>query len=144
MDKVLLWACEVMDMPRIRGVKKRRLSTSDVLEVSGFPLRLTVRAVERVKRVRAKECKEDHFLRVGVKGGGCSGLEYVLRLDKDRKPIDQSADFNGLEVVVDSRSAEFLQGATLDYTGGLVGSGFVFDNPNAVRGCGCGSSFTPK
>ena len=131
-------------MPRIRSGKKRSAPPADIYEVEGFPIRLTARAVERVKRIREKESKEDHFLRVGVKGGGCSGLEYVLRLDSERKPIDQSADFGGLEVVVDARSAEFLRGATLDYTGDLVGGGFVFDNPNAARGCGCGSSFTPK
>ncbi len=131
-------------MRKIRSVKKRRVSPHDVYEVEGFPVRLTARAIERVKRIQEKESKKDHFLRVGVRGGGCSGLEYVLRLDRERKPIDQSADFGGLEVVVDARSADFLRGATLDYTGELIGGGFVFDNPNAVRGCGCGSSFTPK
>ena len=109
-----------------------------------FPIILTEKAIEHLHRLVAKDGRDGVFLRLGVKGGGCSGLEYLMKLDTERKPIDQSADFNGVEVVCDSKSARFLSGATLDYTGNLIGGGFKFDNPNAQRSCGCGTSFTPK
>jgi iron-sulfur cluster assembly protein len=109
-----------------------------------FPITLTPRAVERVKAIRAREGRPTAFLRVGVRAGGCSGLSYVARLDEERTTLDLSKDFDGLEVVVDSKSARFLNGTTLDYTGELIGGGFRFDNPNAERDCGCGSSFTPR
>lgn len=108
-----------------------------------FPITLTPRAVERVRRLIEKDGGQC-FLRVGVKGGGCSGLEYVLRLDKSKRDDDLLSDIGGIRVVVDPKSAKFLQGATLDHTGELIGGGFRFDNPNAERGCGCGTSFTPK
>lgn len=109
-----------------------------------FPISLTPQAIERVKAIRAREGRPNAFLRVGVRGGGCSGLSYVARLDEERTTLDLSKDFDGLEVVVDSKSAQFLVGTTLDYTGALIGGGFRFNNPNAERGCGCGSSFTPR
>ena len=76
--------------------------------------------------------------------GGCSGMEYVMKLDTARKSIDLEQDFEGVTVVCDAKSAVFLRGATFDYTGNLVGGGFKFDNPNAARSCGCGTSFTPS
>ena len=109
-----------------------------------FPVTLTESAIVQLQRLAAKDGREGVFLRIGVKGGGCSGLEYVMRLDTNRKPVDLSATFGGIEVVCDSKSAAFLQDATLDYTGNLIGGGFKFDNPNADRSCGCGTSFTPK
>lgn len=112
--------------------------------MSGFPVTLTDGAVGQLKRLVAKDGRPDVFLRIGVKGGGCSGLEYVMKLDVERKPIDLSTEFEGVEVVCDSKSAKFLQGATLDYTGNLIGGGFKFENPNADRSCGCGTSFMPK
>jgi iron-sulfur cluster assembly protein len=113
-------------------------------DASDFPVKLTERAISHTLKVREKEGKADHFLRIGVKGGGCSGLEYVLRLDTKRTPYDAERDFGGLPVVVDAKSALYLQGATLDYTPELIGGGYKFDNPNAVRSCGCGTSFTPR
>ncbi|MBA3727487.1 MAG: iron-sulfur cluster assembly accessory protein [Armatimonadetes bacterium] len=109
-----------------------------------FPLSLTDRAVTQTLRVREKEGKQDHFLRIGVKGGGCSGLEYVLRLDTKRTPHDMQKDFAGLTVIVDAKSAVYLAGTTLDFTGDLLGGGYKFENPNAQRSCGCGTSFTPR
>ncbi|MER3413012.1 MAG: iron-sulfur cluster assembly accessory protein [Armatimonadota bacterium] len=109
-----------------------------------FPITLTPRAIDRVKAIQAREGRPHAFLRVGVRGGGCSGLAYVARLDEERTTLDLSKDFDGLEVVVDSKSARFLAGTTLDFTGELIGGGFRFDNPNAERGCGCGTSFTPR
>jgi iron-sulfur cluster assembly protein len=109
-----------------------------------FPITVTEKAVAQLKRLVAKDGREGIFLRVGVKGGGCSGLEYVMKIDDARKSIDLSQEFDGVEVVCDSKSATFLKDATLDYTGNLIGGGFKFENPNAGRSCGCGTSFMPK
>jgi iron-sulfur cluster assembly protein len=109
-----------------------------------FPVAVTEKARAQVARLLAKDGRNGVFLRVGVKGGGCSGLEYVMKLDVDRKALDLSANFDDVEVVCDSKSAKFLQGSTLDYTGNLIGGGFKFENPNAGRSCGCGTSFMPK
>lgn len=109
-----------------------------------FPITVTERALGQLKRLLAKDGRPDAFLRVGVKGGGCSGLEYVLRLDTRRLSHDLEAEFEGMKVVCDAKSAVYLKGSTLEYTGNLIGGGFKLDNPNAARSCGCGTSFTPK
>ena len=82
------------------------------------------------------------FVRVGVKSGGCSGLSYDLQFDKDHKDEDKVFEDNGVRIIVDKKSFLYLVGTTLDYSGGLNGSGFVFKNPNANRTCGCGESFS--
>jgi iron-sulfur cluster assembly protein len=84
---------------------------------------------------------QDAFVRVGVKGGGCSGLEYQLSFDTVEKEGDQVFEDKGIRVVVDMKSLLYLYGTELDYTGGLNGKGFVFKNPNATRTCSCGESF---
>jgi iron-sulfur cluster assembly protein len=84
---------------------------------------------------------EDAFIRVGVESGGCSGLSYKLSFDKELKPDDKVFESNGLKIVVDKKSVLYLAGTTLEYSGGLNGKGFVFNNPNASRTCGCGESF---
>lgn len=109
-----------------------------------FPITVTSTAIEQVKRIIAKDGRPEVFLRLGVKGGGCSGLEYVMKLDTARKPIDLEMVVDGITIVCDSKSATFLEGSTFDYTGNLVGGGFAFQNPNAARSCGCGTSFTPR
>jgi iron-sulfur cluster assembly protein len=83
----------------------------------------------------------DSFGRVGVKGGGCSGLEYVLTFDNNEKEGDQVFEDKGVKVVVDMKSLLYLYGTELDYSGGLNGKGLVFKNPNASRTCSCGESF---
>lgn len=109
-----------------------------------FPIIVTDSALNQVKRLIQKDGRADVFLRLGVKGGGCSGLEYVMKLDVDRKPIDLELVIDGITIVCDGKSAKFLQGSTFDYTGNLIGGGFAFNNPNASRSCGCGTSFTPR
>lgn len=84
---------------------------------------------------------EGAFLRVGVKSGGCSGLEYVMKFDTERKESDQEFEDKGIKVVVDMKSLLYLYGTELDYTGGLNGKGLFFNNPNASRTCSCGESF---
>jgi iron-sulfur cluster assembly protein len=85
---------------------------------------------------------EGSFIRVGVEGGGCSGLMYQLTFDHQLKEGDQVFEDNGVKVVVDKKSFLYLVGTELEYSGGLNGKGFVFKNPNASRTCGCGESFS--
>ncbi|MFD2822737.1 HesB/IscA family protein [Lacinutrix iliipiscaria] len=82
------------------------------------------------------------FVRVGVKSGGCSGLSYDLKFDKEHQAEDKVFEDNGVKIIVDKKSFLYLIGTTLEYSGGLNGTGFVFNNPNANRTCGCGESFS--
>jgi len=83
-----------------------------------------------------------HFVRVGVKSGGCSGLSYELKFDKEKQETDKLFESNGVKLIVDIKSFLYIAGTTLEYSGGLNGTGFVFNNPNAERTCGCGESFS--
>ena len=83
-----------------------------------------------------------HFVRVGVKSGGCSGLSYELKFDASLVEDDKVFEDNDVRIVVDKKSFLYLVGTTLEYSGGLNGKGFVFNNPNANRTCGCGESFS--
>jgi len=82
------------------------------------------------------------YIRVGVKSGGCSGLSYDLKFDKTHDEEDKIFEDNGVKIIVDKKSFLYLVGTTLEYSGGLNGTGFVFNNPNASRTCGCGESFS--
>ncbi len=82
------------------------------------------------------------FVRVGVKSGGCSGLSYDLKFDKENQEGDKVFTDNDVKIIVDKKSFLYLVGTTLEYSGGLNGTGFVFKNPNANRTCGCGESFS--
>jgi len=84
----------------------------------------------------------EDFVRVGVKSGGCSGLSYDLKFDKENQEDDKVFEDNGVKIIVDKKSFLYLVGTTLEYSGGLNGTGFVFNNPNANRTCGCGESFS--
>ncbi len=83
-----------------------------------------------------------HYVRVGVKSGGCSGLSYDLKFDKTQNEEDKVFEHNNIKIIIDKKSFLYLVGTTLEYSGGLNGSGFVFKNPNANRTCGCGESFS--
>lgn len=85
---------------------------------------------------------DTHFLRVGVKGGGCSGLSYVMDFDDTTTDMDEIIDLNVMKVVVDKKSVLYLYGTQLEYSDGLNGKGFHWVNPNASRTCGCGESFS--
>ncbi len=101
------------------------------------------RAKEHALELIKNESRPDNsFIRVGVEGGGCSGLSYKLEFDNQLKEGDQTFEDKGIKVVVDKKSFLYLVGTELDYTGGLNGKGFVFINPNASRTCGCGESFS--
>ena len=84
----------------------------------------------------------EDFVRVGVKSGGCSGLSYDLKFDKENQDGDKVFVDNDIKIIVDKKSFLYLIGTTLEYSGGLNGTGFVFNNPNANRTCGCGESFS--
>jgi iron-sulfur cluster assembly protein len=95
-----------------------------------------------INLIKEENKPTDTFIRVGVDGGGCSGLMYNLTFDNILKEGDQLFEDNGVKVVVDRKSFLYLVGTELDYSGGLNGKGFTFKNPNASRTCGCGESFS--
>ena len=105
-------------------------------------IKITDNAKKQAIRLMEDENKAGYFIRVGVEGGGCSGLMYQLKFDNEDKEDDKIFEDNGMKVVVDKKSFLYLIGTTLDFSGGLNGKGFVFENPNAGRTCGCGESFS--
>lgn len=106
------------------------------------PLNLTPKAVRMVKLTREEEGIDPSYgLRVAVRGGGCSGFEYALDFEKERRETDLVIEYDGLNVFVDPVSSRYLEGTTIDYELGMQGTGFKFSNPRAVGTCGCGSSF---
>ncbi len=99
-------------------------------------------AKERIEEIiRDKNLDNNYFVRVSVTSGGCSGLSYQLDFDNENKPNDQVFDDNGVKIVTDLKSFLYLCNTTLEFSGGLNGKGFYFNNPNAARTCGCGESF---
>lgn len=107
-------------------------------------IHVSEKAKARVKQLLADAGKGDdpsYFLRVSVVGGGCSGLSYKLDFDNEQKPNDQVFEDNGVKVVTDLKSLLYLVNTTLEFSDGLNGKGFYFNNPNASRTCGCGESF---
>ena len=113
-------------------------------ESTPLTIEVTDKAAKMVHRFATKEGFEENFaLRVGVKGGGCSGLLYVLEI-KENAPSsdDRVIDENGIKIFIDKKSYVFLAGTQLDFSDGLNGKGFIFQNPNAKKACGCGNSFS--
>lgn len=106
---------------------------------------ITPAAAKQVAYLRIKKGDPSLGLRVGVRGGGCSGLSYFLNLEAEPTEKDVVFESEGVRVFVDRKSAKFISGTTLDYSiKNLLEGGWVFQNPNASRTCGCGTSFTPK
>ncbi len=105
-------------------------------------IKVTDLAKETAIRMMREENRADHFIRVGVEGGGCSGLMYQLKFDNSINEDDKEFIDNDIKVVMNKKSVLYLAGTTLDYSGGLNGKGFIFSNPNASRTCGCGESFS--
>ncbi len=122
------------------------MSETNTLELQPSQLvTITPAAVKQVRRLIEKRGNSALGLRVGVKGGGCSGLSYVMNLEEAPRDTDTVYEVDGLRVMIDPKSARFMQGVTLDYTlANLLDGGWKWTNPNAAKSCGCGTSFTPK
>lgn len=105
-------------------------------------IQITEKAANEVKKIMSENSVPDDFgMRVGVKGGGCSGLTYSLGFNEKANEGDSTFELKGVKLFVDGKSLFYLSGTILDFTDGLNGKGFVFDNPNATKTCGCGESF---
>jgi len=104
---------------------------------------VTEKAVTEIRRIMKDQGLEpDAFLRLGVTGGGCSGFSYVMGFDRQPKDNDQTSEFHGLKVALDSDAAPYLDNTVVDFNDGVMNRGFTFSNPNATGSCGCGSSFS--
>jgi iron-sulfur cluster insertion protein len=103
---------------------------------------LTPRAIEAIKNIRTKDGLGTQALRVAVVGGGCSGFSYQLDFSEAPHPGDAVFEFDGLQVLLDGESTQYLAGIEIDYVNSLSGGGFKFHNPKATQTCGCGSSFS--
>lgn len=103
---------------------------------------ITDKAVNEIKKIMEENNITSEFgLRIGVKGGGCSGLTYTLGFDPYPREGDTLIEYNGIKLFIDGKSLFYLSGTELDYSNGLNGKGFIFNNPNATKTCGCGESF---
>jgi len=108
---------------------------------SDTPIDISTNAAQEIRKiVRKKNIPDGYGLRVGVKGGGCSGMSYVLGFDKKREK-DKEFEIDGITVYMDKRHGLYLMGTTINYHDGLNARGFTFENPNATETCGCGASF---
>lgn len=105
-------------------------------------IHVTEKAAEQIKALMVKESLAGHSLRIAAIGGGCSGMSYKLHFEESSSPDDKVFEEHGVKLVCDKKSYIVLNEMTLDYTDGLNGTGFVFQNPNAKSTCGCGSSFS--
>jgi len=105
-------------------------------------IKVTESAKNQALRLMEESGEPNSFIRVGVLGGGCSGLKYELNFDTIEQENDKTFEDNGVKIVVNNKSFLYLVGTILDYSGGLNGKGFFFTNPNADRTCGCGESFS--
>jgi len=115
----------------------------ELIALAEFPLTFTKEALTMIRSALEETDAEDgEYLRVGVKGGGCSGFQYSLNFTDEVDDEDQLVVVDGLKIVTDAFSASYLKGTELDYVETLQGAGFKFNNPNAKRTCGCGSSFS--
>ncbi|MCX7719313.1 MAG: iron-sulfur cluster assembly accessory protein [Candidatus Sumerlaeaceae bacterium] len=103
---------------------------------------LTESAINEVRRVLASQQHPDWGLRIGVKGGGCSGLSYTMGIEEKPGPSDKVFEFGDVRVFCDPKSYLFLNGLTVDFSNELLNGGFRFVNPNATKSCGCGTSFS--
>ncbi len=115
---------------------------SEVETFTPTPLQVTAKAVARVRNLVEEEENPDLKLRVFVTGGGCSGFQYGFAFDESVAEDDTIIDKDGVQVLVDALSIQYLQGSEVDYEEGLQGSRFLIQNPNAKTTCGCGSSFS--
>ena len=116
----------------------------ELVDVREQVVQVTDAAREKIRQMLDQKGKEGTGIRIYVTGGGCAGLQYDMALDDSPREDDEIIADDGARVFVDSLSAQFLTGATIDYVESLQASGFKIENPNAVRSCGCGHSSEPK
>ena len=130
------------EQPSAVGQAPPSAATQNPMAAQG--LQLTEKAIKRVRAAMAKEgvSAEEGGLRLGVMGGGCSGLSYSIKFDTQPRDRDRIYNFDGVRVFVDPKSFLYLHGMTLDYEETLMRQGFNFINPNSKHSCGCGSSFS--
>lgn len=114
------------------------------MSLTTINITLTEEAAQELTTLIQETNQPDSFLRVWVAGGGCSGLQYGMALDNNREEGDIEVRDKDITIVVDSLSAQYLEGATIQYRQDMLGGGFKIENPNAKHSCGCGSSFTPN
>lgn len=116
------------------------MHNTDILQDQDSPVVFTKRAHKKLLRLVEKEQNAEKTLRIGVKGGGCSGMTYILDFDMPQEN-DHRFEIDGLQFIIDLGHMMYLSGMTLDYPDGLDARGFIFENPNAAQTCGCGTSF---
>jgi iron-sulfur cluster assembly protein len=104
-------------------------------------IELTDNAAEEIKRIQQMDNKEGWSLRLAVQSGGCAGMTYAMNFEETPKPDDKTMEIKDVKVVIDPRSDLYINGLVLDFSKEMLGGGFKFNNPNAVGGCGCGTSF---
>jgi iron-sulfur cluster assembly protein len=110
--------------------------------ISECPVGLTKGALKEIKKIQTEQnIPEDYGLRIGVKGGGCSGFSYILGFDQ-KKEVDKEYAFDDVKIIMESSHGMYLAGMEIDYVEGLSNRGFTFNNPNATETCGCGTSFS--
>lgn len=113
------------------------------IELEQTEIKVTPKAAEQIKKIMSENnIPAEYGLRIGVKGGGCSGLSYSMGFDTSSNDGDKVVEADGIKLFVDGKSLFYLTGTELDFSDGLNGRGFVFNNPNAVKSCGCGNSFS--
>src|SRR6059058_3960566 len=118
------------------------MATLDIVQTNGIAL--SERAAEEIRGLLERQDKAEAALRVFVSGGGCSGLNYGMAIDDSVEEGDFLYNCHGVKVVVDPLSINYIKGASVDYVEDMMGGGFKIENPNAVRSCGCGSSFSTE
>lgn len=123
-------------------INRKNFTNMDTVDTAIQPISLTEGAISQLKRIRQEQnVPADHGLRVGVKGGGCSGFSYVLGFDLP-KENDERFQLGGMDVLMQKSHAIYLLGIEIDWAEGLNNRGFTFNNPNAKDTCGCGTSFS--
>ena len=122
--------------------KEAKMTDNNISSDTNRAVTITEPAIGEIKRLLQKESEPNLYLRIGVSAGGCSGMSYSMAFDTQKSADDEELDYDGVKVVVDSKALPYVAGSVLDYKGGMLGGGFHFENPNARRSCGCGSSFT--
>ena len=135
------WQFEIFVGRAFGSSVERRFNSAGIREIM---IHVSEKAAAKIRELLTKEGvpTESGGLRVGVQGGGCSGLTYAMRLDTESRNRDKVFEENGARIFVDPKSYLYLHNTTLDYLEDLMKQGFVFQNPQATRSCGCGSSFT--